>query len=231
MVLIKYRPLTAAWDSNGSDTHAEAVMSATATKKSTKKSANKRPAKAAKKPKLAAVPDESGEVTLEQFREAAKEYLKADENVKLYEKRRDVQKPIVRQYVDAHAKDLEKGKSRGLVDNSIKWMLVPGAMRVDDAAGVAVLEQEIAKATGDRKRVLQACMVSTIDRKAYERAKELGFISDELAGVYEKGRSHSLKWGHTDQISCHKCRAVANRTAKFCGQCGADLSEQPDWLS
>jgi hypothetical protein len=206
-----------------------------AIKKGTKKSANKRPAKgAAKKPRLSAVPDpapsDSGDVTLEQFRAAAKEYLKADENVKLYEKRRKAQAPVVREYVDAHAQDLEKGKSRGLVDNAVKWMLVPGAMRVDDAAGVAALEVTISKATGDRKRVLQACLRPTIDREAWERAKALGFIDDELCQLYERGRSYGLKWAHTEQISCHKCRAVANRTAKFCAQCGADLSKQPDWL-
>jgi len=202
--------------------------------KSTKKSAGKRPAKPkAGKPRLVAVPavpDEPGEVTLEQFRAAAKEYLRADENVKLYTKRRDVQKPKVRAYVDAHATDLEKGKSRGVVDSAVKWMLVPGAMKTDEDAGMAALTKAISKAKGDRKRVLQACVKQTIDRDAWDRAKAVGFVDDELCDAYEKGRSYSLKWSHTDQISCHECRAVATRTSKFCSSCGADLTGAPDYL-
>lgn len=197
--------------------------------KGTKKSAGKRPAKASK-PRLVAVPDESSEVTLEQFREAAREYLKADETAKLYEKRRKAQQPIVRKYVEAHAADMEKGKSRGLVDSSIKWLLVPGAMKVDEDSGMAALQRAIAKAKGDRKRILEACIRPTIDREAWDRAKAVGFIDDELRDTYERGRSYSLKWDHTDQVSCHKCRAVANRTSKFCSSCGADLTEAPDYL-
>ncbi|KPJ63260.1 hypothetical protein AMK68_04075 [candidate division KD3-62 bacterium DG_56] len=200
-------------------------------KKVTKKgAAGKRPAKAKRTQAQPVEPVADGVVTLEQFREAAKEYLRADENVRLYTKRRDAQKPTVRSYVDAHAVDLDKGKSRGLVDSAVKWLLVPGAAKVDDEAGVAALLAAISKATGDRKRVLQACLKQTVDREAWERAKAVGFIDDELAVKYEKGRSYALKWSHTDQISCHKCHAVATRTAKFCAACGADLSKQPDWL-
>jgi hypothetical protein len=205
-------------------------MSATAAAKKAKKQPSRRPAKRVEKVAKRKVEAESGEVTLEQFREAAKEYLRADENVTLYKKRRDAQTPVVRAYVDAHAAEMEKGKSRGLVDNAVKWMLVPGAMRVDEDAGMAVLQREISKATGDRKRILQACIKQTIDKAAWERAKAVGFVTDEMTAEYEKGRSHALKWSHTDQVSCPKCRAVANRTAKFCSSCGADLTKSPDFL-
>lgn len=197
-------------------------------KKPTKKPAKKRAPKPKAKPK--AKPTLAAWSSLDQFREAAQEYLRADENVRLFTKRRDAQKPAVRSYVEANASALDKGKSRGLVDNAIKWTLVPGAMQVDDAAGVAALQAEIATADGDRKRVLEACLKPTIDKAAWESAKAVGFIDADLIATYERGRSYALKWAHTDQISCHACRAVATRSAKFCGQCGADLTAVPEYL-
>lgn len=192
-----------------------------------KKQANKAPAKPKGKGKAKAA-DEV--VTLEQFREAAKEYLRADENVKLHEKRRKAQQPLVKGYVESHAGELDKGKSRGFVDSSVKWLLVPGAMKVDDDAGVAALQSAIAKAKGDKKRVLEACLKPTIDRAAFDNAKAVGMVDDDLIEAYEKGRSYALKWSHTDDVSCPQCRAVATRNAKFCGQCGADLTSLPEYL-
>ena len=174
--------------------------------------------------------DADAPVTLAQFREAAREYLRADENVKLYETRKKAQQPIVRRYVEDNAVDLEKGKSKGLVDNAVKWLLVPGQMKVNDDAGVTALQAAIAKAKGDRKRILEACLKPSIDKKAWESAKAVGVLDDELIAAYEQGRVYRLTWDHTDQVSCPDCRAVSTRGSKFCAQCGADLTKAPEHL-
>lgn len=168
-------------------------------------------------------------ITLEQFREASREWLRADENVKLYTKRRDAQTPVVRGYVDLHAQATDKA-SRAFIDNAVKWMLVPQRMKTDDVAGVAALQAAISKAKGDKKRVLESCLKPTIDKKAWDSAKKLGFVDDVVCEAYEKGQVWSMRWDHTDQVSCPECRAVATRNAKFCGQCGADLTEAPEYL-
>lgn len=197
-------------------------------KKTTKKgAAHKRPSKARAAGKSDKIDPKTA--TLAQFREAAREYLRADENVQLYKKRRDAQKTLVKGYVETHAVDLDKG-TRGYVDNAVKWLLVPGALRLDDDAGVAALQAAIAKAKGDAKRILQACIKPKIDKESYDNAKAVGIIDKKLQAACEKGQSFSIKWAHTDQVSCYKCHGVATRTAKFCSHCGADLTKAPEHL-
>lgn len=183
------------------------------TKKTTKK--------AAKKTKNTV---KTGEI--ERFREAAEQYLRADENVKMFTKRRDAYKPTVREYLENNTVDTD-GKSRALIDNAVKWMLVPGSLRVRETEGVAALQAAIAKAKGDRKRILEACLRPTIDKDAWENAKAVGVIDEDLIEAYEQGRSYSIKWTHSDQISCPQCRTVVTHSAKFCSGCGHDLTSVP----
>lgn len=182
-------------------------------------------AKTKKNPEPTPVNAES-EIT--EFRKAAARYREVHEKVKLFEKEEAVIKPVIVAYVGKHGETPEGRASQRLVDEGVAWQLVPGAWQVDDDAGVAALRDAIRAARGDRRAVLEACIVTVekIDKTKWEAAKAAGHVPEDVRAAYETRRSTRLVYDYVDRTRCPKCDVVVQQQQRYCHECGTALAQE-----